>query len=368
MTAAGSQRLVKKLQKITARVFCRPPDQHSAAAAASGGDCGGNPVTIFASTNNSSSDSFEFPTKIQQQQLAKTCAWESVMVDAQRKQLSFYMPTGEEVSFCAHAAMGGALFLERERSSSAAAGSTIINAQFTAPFDGSSIYADKVYHVSTKENVVSLKMKARWEESEVEQSRLHDILRDMVGLERQDVSTDGDNNNDNLPTFCNSSIARPKTLIHIPDINELNNKALAPSIENDNFKNACDEIDSSGLYLYSSRNVNGKNEWECRQFPRASGYPEDPATGIAAAALAVSLEHHHQQQQQQQLHNLGSGEIYNIYQGTAMGRPSLITVDQIQFDNDDGFSKKTNATNKSVSFRLVGRVQGDTQEIIELEV
>ena len=29
--------------------------------------------------------------------------------------------------------------------------------------------------------------------------------------------------------------------------------------------------------------------YECRQFPRASGYPEDPATGIAAAALAVVM-------------------------------------------------------------------------------
>ncbi|MEZ5715940.1 MAG: PhzF family phenazine biosynthesis protein [Paracoccaceae bacterium] len=57
--------------------------------------------------------------------------------------------------------------------------------------------------------------------------------------------------------------------------------------------------------------------WHARQFPRASGYPEDAATGIAAAALAYGLLH--------------SGRIaadtpLRIRQGEAMGSPSEIGV------------------------------------------
>ena len=59
------------------------------------------------------------------------------------------------------------------------------------------------------------------------------------------------------------------------------------------------------------------NVYECRQFPRASGYPEDPATGIAAAALASSL---------QRGGILGDNGKFVMYQGTAMGKKSSLNV------------------------------------------
>jgi hypothetical protein len=71
---------------------------------------GGNPVTIFvpSSSNNGSSATLspEFRSR-----LAQTCAWESVVVEPYEEdtsstlvvlpQFSFFMPSGEEVSFCA---------------------------------------------------------------------------------------------------------------------------------------------------------------------------------------------------------------------------------------------------------------------------
>ena len=76
-----------------------------------------------------------------------------------------------------------------------------------------------------------------------------------------------------------------------------------------NFAEACAAMDdSTGVYLYAPKpslpssdtnitksNNNGDRRsrhlsFECRQFPRSSGYAEDPATGIAAAALAASLQ------------------------------------------------------------------------------
>jgi predicted PhzF superfamily epimerase YddE/YHI9 len=61
-----------------------------------------------------------------------------------------------------------------------------------------------------------------------------------------------------------------------------------------------------------------KRRFEARQFPKSSGYPEDAATGIAAAALAFGL--------------LGNGlvardsERITIMQGRAMGALSEIRV------------------------------------------
>ena len=61
-------------------------------------------MTVFASDGALS--------KSTQELLAKDCEWESVMVskssDDSSTEMSFHMPSGEEVSFCAHAAMGGA--------------------------------------------------------------------------------------------------------------------------------------------------------------------------------------------------------------------------------------------------------------------
>lgn len=59
-----------------------------------------------------------------------------------------------------------------------------------------------------------------------------------------------------------------------------------------------------------------------RQFPRSSGYPEDPATGIAAGALAASL---HKRQIMSNEEESGDS-IYDVFQGTAMERPSKLRV------------------------------------------
>lgn len=89
--------------------------------------------------------------------------------------------------------------------------------------------------------------------------------------------------------------------------------ALVPHLEG--IEHACDRVGSTGLYPYAP---SGDLQVDARQFPRASGYPEDPATGIAATALAFEL--------------LADGLItanehtITIRQGRAMGRPSQITV------------------------------------------
>jgi hypothetical protein len=78
-------------QKVFARVFISPRDER-----------GGNPVTIFHLSAPTTAD--------ERTKLALSCSWESIIIDdnysstdAVRDILPtfhFYMPSGEEVSFC----------------------------------------------------------------------------------------------------------------------------------------------------------------------------------------------------------------------------------------------------------------------------
>ena len=84
----------------------------------------------------------------------------------------------------------------------------------------------------------------------------------------------------------------------------------------------CGKLGSTGLYPFAPSDE-GPLTFEARQFPKSSGYPEDPATGVAAAALAFGL--------------LAAGQMapegrIRVLQGRAMGRPSAIRV---RFARDD---------------------------------
>lgn len=81
----------------------------------------------------------------------------------------------------------------------------------------------------------------------------------------------------------NASTSRIKTLVALPSVAMLD--ALRPDFAR--MAEVCNAIDSTGLYPYApgEPDADGAPVFHARQFPRASGYPEDAATGIAAAAL-----------------------------------------------------------------------------------
>lgn len=82
----------------------------------------------------------------------------------------------------------------------------------------------------------------------------------------------------------NAVTSRVKTLIPMKSVEWLNDlQTVMPTTEA-----CCESIGSTGLYPYSVENES-ERRFEARQFPKSSGYPEDAATGIAAAALAFGL-------------------------------------------------------------------------------
>lgn len=116
----------------------------------------------------------------------------------------------------------------------------------------------------------------------------------------------------------NARTSRVKTMVPIKDVETLHD--LKPDFSR--MKTICKKLGSTGLYPYaisssSSQQPGEPTKLEARQFPKESGYPEDAATGIAAAALSFAL-----------LHNkvLGPEKMVIVSQGTAMGCPSEIRV------------------------------------------
>ncbi|MGO4303404.1 PhzF family phenazine biosynthesis protein [Cupriavidus sp. RAF12] len=81
----------------------------------------------------------------------------------------------------------------------------------------------------------------------------------------------------------NASTSRVKTLVALPSVDMLD--SLQPDFGR--IEALCESIGSTGLYPFAHGAVaeRGQPVIHARQFPKSSGYPEDAATGIAAAAL-----------------------------------------------------------------------------------
>ena len=112
----------------------------------------------------------------------------------------------------------------------------------------------------------------------------------------------------------NSKTSRVKTLIPVKSVEVLD--GLKPDFSR--VKRLCERLGSTGLYPYA---VSDRKGWgfDARQFPKESGYHEDPATGIASSALAFGLL-------ENGLVGADSGREVRIRQGRAMGLPSEIVV------------------------------------------
>lgn len=119
--------------------------------------------------------------------------------------------------------------------------------------------------------------------------------------------------------FVNARTSRAKTLIGLKSPELLH--GLEPDFAR--IDGLCADIGSTGLYPFAV-NPDEPNLYHARQFPRASGYPEDAATGIAATALAFGLWHYGLVDD--------PGAPIRIRQGEAMGRASEITV-SFEFDS-----------------------------------
>ncbi len=211
--------------------------------------------------------------------------------------LRFWVPH-HEMSMCGHATLGAVWLLHQQGQLPSSTELSVhtpsgrVRARIAK--DGSVTISQPVAHLQTIQDPT-------------------DIL-EALGLTRADLAEH---------PVRNSTTSRTKTLVPVRDVATLD--GLRPQL--DGIEDACDGAGSTGLYPYAP---SGGRQVDARQFPRSSGYPEDPATGIAATALAFGL--------------LADGWLtavehpLTIRQGRAMNRPSTITV---HFDTDTDTGRVT---------------------------
>ena len=77
---------MRRVVCVSARAFISPRNK-----------CGGNPVNIFLVSGPTTSN--------ERIKLARTCSWESIVIEYENgfgtlPKFHFYMPSGDEVSFC----------------------------------------------------------------------------------------------------------------------------------------------------------------------------------------------------------------------------------------------------------------------------
>lgn len=109
------------------------------------------------------------------------------------------------------------------------------------------------------------------------------------------------------------SVSRPKLLVPLENSKVLD--ALTPDYEA--LWEACENLHVTGFYPFTRQTDKANADAEARQFPLRAGFPEDAATGIAAAALGAYLATYDRQCQTGQ-------HLFRIAQGYAMGAPSQI--------------------------------------------
>lgn len=257
---------------------------------------GGNPTTIFLNADEMSSE--------QMQSLAKESGHECGFVlpgatgDQTRTDLTMrYWVPNHEMEMCGHATVGAIWVMDQ--------------LGLLPPTERISI--------STKSGVVEARVDSGELETRVLVSQPKGSVEDIANWHVLEiVSCLGITADDLAPGFKvqNARTSRTKTLIPLKSRDILDKLKL----DSCSVSEICEKINSTGLYPYAVIDTEDQLI-EARQFPKSAGYPEDPATGIAAAALSFGLL---------KTGFLQSGTTKPLFvrQGWRMGKPSEI---QVQF-------------------------------------
>lgn len=250
---------------------------------------GGNPCPLVVDAKGMSADEMQAVARKYGHESGFVLPAESEDYDLA---LRFYVPN-HEMEMCGHATVGALWLLARN---SLLSKTTVRVATRSGPVTG---FLSKGTDGTPKVEITQPAGRV----GALTNDQTNDVL-DALGVGRDAL--------EDLPLH-NAVTSRTKTLVPMKDVERLNALVANPA----RVEAVCRRIGSTGLYPYAIRDK-GERTFEARQFPRSSGYPEDAATGIAAAALAFGL--------------LADATIdrndrlIRIFQGRAMGQLSEIHV------------------------------------------
>ncbi|WP_331692889.1 PhzF family phenazine biosynthesis protein [Pandoraea sputorum] len=253
----------------------------------SSGAGGGNPAPVVFDADSLSSDDMKAIAARYGHESAFVCRASD---PRNTVRLRFFVPA-HEMEMCGHATLG-AMWLLREAGRWTTASATVetLSGLVDVRFDEVTQRID----VGQPRGIV---------EPVDDPARVAAIC-EVLGIGEDDLAPMG---------VVNASTSRTKTLVPLRSVERLN--TLTPNLSA--VAALCDALNSTGLYPFAVERTRPL-ELHARQFPRSSGYPEDAATGIAAAATLYGVLHYGL---------LANGEsAIRVYQGFAMGRPSCIRV------------------------------------------
>lgn len=253
----------------------------------SDGSGGGNPAPVVLNADAMSS--------IAMKEIASRYGHESAFVcdphdPTNTFRLRFFVPE-HEMEMCGHATLG-AMWLLRRLGRWTSSAATIETLSGTVDV----CYDDRLDSIRVSQPQGRVEA--------INDAAMQIAIREALRIDAADLGSLG---------IVNATTSRTKTLIPIRSVESLH--SLAPSF--DVVPTLCDALGSTGLYPFAVERT-CPLKLHARQFPRSSGYPEDAATGIAAAATLYGALHY----------GLLAGETsgMSVLQGRAMGKPSRIDV------------------------------------------
>ncbi|WGI26983.1 PhzF family phenazine biosynthesis isomerase [Halomonas alkaliantarctica] len=248
------------------------------------GSGGGNPAPIWLDADSMSSALMLAETKAQGFESAYVLRPES---SENHLRLRFFVPE-HEMSMCGHATIG-ALWILREIGR---------------------LPRVEVLRIETPSGLVTAKVSRAPEAISISQP--WGEVQVLSDTNLQDIARVLQIAPGTIGFVANAKTSRVKTVVELKSVADLQNlkpdwAAIGP---------LCQKLETTGLYPFAK----GDAPWlfHARQFPNNSGYPEDAATGIAAAALACALS--------QSSSLLADSGLVRVRQGETMGRPSEIGV------------------------------------------
>ncbi|BEP40508.1 PhzF family phenazine biosynthesis isomerase [Variovorax sp. V15] len=245
---------------------------------------GGNPAPVWLDADVLSA--------AQMQEYTRRSGHESVFVlkpetPAHALRMRYFVPN-HEMEMCGHATVGALWLLHRRGEWD---GSPVAIQTRSGTVTGRRV--DGTVQISQPRAVVE----------EVTQQALLDEIAQCLGIDAARI----------VGPVLNAATSRVKTLVRLADMEQLHGLR----VDFARVESLCERLGSTGLYPYAM-SAHEAGTVSARQFPKSSGYPEDAATGIAAAALAWGLR---------RLGLVGNGALtVTVRQGEAMGSPSAIHV------------------------------------------
>ncbi|KAJ5717897.1 hypothetical protein N7488_003543 [Penicillium malachiteum] len=264
---------------------------------------GGNPTAIFLAADDTL-------TRSEMQSLAQEYRHECGFVllapenDASCHYTMRYWVPNHEMEMCGHATVGAVWLLQSLHllpdapSIRISTLSGVVEARVVpSPSDSTSDTAPSEHSILVSQPTSIVEV--------INADHIHEILSSL-NLKETDLITG--------LKIQNARTSRTKTLIPVKDRATLGSLSPNPKL----IQSVCEKIESTGLYPYVTLDPETQL-FEARQFPRSSGYLEDPATGIAAAALVFGLV-------QSGVIDARTESPIVVRQGWLMGKPSEIRV------------------------------------------